>query len=99
MAFRALPFAVLAALLLCGQTRAQCYDDETGIFPDDSQCDKYIECSNGKLVNVTLCADGLVFVAPSKLSNLRANCQLPFHADCGDRKLLQEPIPTQHCPR
>jgi len=76
----------------------QCYDDETGFFPDDAFCDKYIECNNGKLVNVTFCADGLIFVQQSKLSN-RAICQLPFNADCGSRTKLQEPQPSKNCPR
>lgn len=48
---------LLCALIQCiliSLVSAQCYDDETGFFPDDTQCDKYIECNNGKLVNVSL---------------------------------------------
>jgi len=89
---------IFASLLLAGLIYGQCYDEETGYFPDDQQCDKYIECKDGKLVNVSLCADGLVFVQQSKISN-RAICQLPFHTDCGERAKLQEPQPTNHCPR
>lgn len=89
---------LIQLIALISLVHAQCYDDETGFFPDDSQCDKYIECNNGKLVNVSLCDDGLVFVQQSKLAT-RAICQLPFHVDCGNRNKLQEPQPSNHCPR
>lgn len=91
-------FHIAALSCLVALIRAQCYDDETGYFPDDQQCDKYIHCVNGKLANVSLCADGLVFVQQGKISN-RAICQLPFHTDCGERSKLQDPQPTNHCPR
>lgn len=44
----------LIQCILISFVSGQCYDDETGFFPDDTQCDKYIECNNGKLVNVSL---------------------------------------------
>jgi hypothetical protein len=90
--------ALVMLLHVITPAHGQCYEEETGFFPDDQQCDKYIECKDGKLVNVTLCADGLVFMPNAKVSN-RGICQLPFHADCGERTKLQEPRPTLHCPR
>ena len=80
-------FCCLIQFILISLVSAQCYDEETGFFPDDSQCDKYIECTNGKLVNVSICEDGLVFVQQSKFGN-RAICQLPFHAGKCAKKLI-----------
>lgn len=96
--FKTVIVAVVVVFQVITLVQSQCYDDETGYFPDDQQCDKYIECKDGKLVNVSLCADGLVFVQNAKISN-RGICQLPFHADCGERTKLQEPQPSLHCPR
>lgn len=45
---------ILVSFVCVQSVQSQCYDDESGFFPDDTQCDKYIECNNGKLVNVSL---------------------------------------------
>lgn len=60
---------------------------------DPIQCDKYYECkTNGRLVP-KLCADGLVYDIPGK------SCNHPQRVECNSRTELQEPIPTEGCPR
>ncbi|CRL06411.1 CLUMA_CG019569, isoform A [Clunio marinus] len=69
---------------------------ETGLYPDDIQCDKYYEC-NGGIAKEHLCADGLVFDVNIKRIS---KCDQPFNVDCGDRTELQPPRGTnEYCPR
>ncbi|CAH0559067.1 unnamed protein product [Brassicogethes aeneus] len=85
-------------------TRQAADDDEnlssdcpepTGYFADSEQCDKYYHCEEGHLTE-KLCPDGMVF---NDFSTEYEKCDLPFNIDCSQRSKLQEPQPTQHCPR
>ena len=66
-----------------------------GFFAHDAQCDKYFECKEGERIE-HMCKDGLVFDASNKKW---AVCSFPFSIDCSGREELQEPKPSENCPR
>ncbi|XP_028138793.1 protein obstructor-E-like [Diabrotica virgifera virgifera] len=72
----------------------QCPEPD-GYFADAEQCDKYYHCSNGRITE-KLCPDGQVF---NDYSSEYEKCDLPFNIDCSSRPKLQEPQPSEHCPR
>ncbi|XP_056643143.1 protein obstructor-E-like [Diorhabda sublineata] len=72
----------------------QCPEPD-GYFADAEQCDKYYHCNNGKITE-KLCPDGQVF---NDYSSEYEKCDLPFNIDCSSRPKLQEPQPSEHCPR
>nr|CAI5828871.1 unnamed protein product [Callosobruchus analis] len=76
------------------ETSDQC-PEPNGFFADAEQCDKYYECVNGKITE-KLCPDGMVF---NDYSSEYEKCDLPFNIDCKSRPKLQEPQPSEHCPR
>lgn len=60
--------------------------EESGLFPDKEQCDKYYECKNGTAVE-QLCVDGLVYNQDSKRFG---KCDQPFNVDCDGRPKLRK---------
>jgi len=60
---------------------------------DPDQCDKYYTCETTGKLTPKLCEDGLVYDIPGK------SCNHPQRVECKARTLLQEPIPTDGCPR
>ncbi|XP_013792734.2 protein obstructor-E-like, partial [Limulus polyphemus] len=69
----------------------QCHE-ANGFFPNQQQCDSYYICRNGTLTE-GLCPDGLAF-------NVRGSyCDSIRNVDCSDRPQLQQPQPTEWCPR
>ena len=78
-------------------TAEECSEENggDGFFADDVRCDKYYECKEGALLEHT-CKDGLVFDAANKKF---AVCSFPISIDCSGREELQEPNPTENCPR
>lgn len=60
--------------------------EESGLFPDSKQCDKYYECKNGTATE-QLCVDGLVFNQDSKRFG---KCDQPFNVDCDGRPKLRK---------
>ena len=91
---------VVALIAVVGATEDSGNGDEcpveNGFFADPAQCDKYYECKDGAVVEHHTCKDGLVFDASNKKF---AVCSFPFSIDCSGREVLQEPRPTQYCPR
>lgn len=73
----------------------ECPEPE-GFFPDPYQCDKYFQCKDNVVVAQKLCPDGMVF---NDFSPTHEKCDLPFNIDCSKRPELQDPQPTNHCPR
>ncbi|XP_060526256.1 protein obstructor-E-like [Cylas formicarius] len=69
--------------------------EPNGYFADAEQCDKYYECRDGQITE-KLCPDGMVF---NDFSTEYEKCDLPFNIDCSQRSKLQQPQPTEHCPR
>jgi len=66
-----------------------------GFFADAYQCDKYYQCTDGK-VKERLCADGLAFIdAGPKVEK----CEFMFAVDCTGRPELQPAQPSLNCPR
>nr|AYA49996.1 cuticular protein analogous to peritrophins 3-B [Leptinotarsa decemlineata] len=72
----------------------QCPEPD-GYFADAEQCDKYYHCDNGKITE-KLCPDGQVF---NDYSSDYEKCDLPINIDCSARPKLQEPQPSEDCPR
>ncbi|KAF0299848.1 Protein obstructor-E [Amphibalanus amphitrite] len=72
-------------------------DETTGKFPDPYQCDLYWECFRGE-AKLMKCADGLAF-DPERVRTQREPCDYLFNVNCTGREELQEPKPTEHCPR
>lgn len=60
--------------------------EPNGFFADAEQCDKYYECSNGKITD-KLCPDGMVF---NDFSSEYEKCDLPFNIDCLARPQLRK---------
>lgn len=58
-----------------------------GFFPNADQCDKYFECSEGKVIAEKLCPDGMVF---NDFSPTHEKCDLPFNIDCSKRPKLRK---------
>lgn len=69
--------------------------EENGVFADAVYCDKYYECKDGVVTNHT-CDDGLVF---DEANTNFAVCSFPFSIDCSGREALQDPQPSENCPR
>ncbi|KAJ8941130.1 hypothetical protein NQ318_004249 [Aromia moschata] len=76
------------------QLSDQCPEPD-GFFADAEQCDKYYSCVDGQITE-KLCPDGMVF---NDFSIEEEKCDLPFNIDCSARPKLQEPQPSEHCPR
>lgn len=57
-----------------------------GFFADALQCDKYYECSNGR-IKEKLCPDGQVF---NDFSIDQEKCDLPVGIDCTSRPELRK---------
>jgi len=68
---------------------------ENGFFADAVYCDRYHVCKNWTVVEHT-CKDGLVFDENNKQS---AVCSFPISIDCSGREEMQDPQPTENCPR
>ncbi|XP_023719014.1 protein obstructor-E [Cryptotermes secundus] len=69
--------------------------EKTGYFPDPVQCDLYYKCKQGE-AEEKLCPDGLVF---DDSNPSQARCDIPANVECGDRSELQDPQPSEGCPR
>merc|ERR1719402_369242 len=96
----ALMLWVLATIVgkVAPQSDFECPED-SGVFPDPEQCDKYWECSGGKRQR-RLCPDGLAF-HPTKPEG-EDPCDMIHNVPdkCQKRKKLQHPKPgDSHCPR
>ena len=62
--------------------------ERDGYYPHPAQCDKYLICERGQVVEEALCPDGLVFNDKGDPSRIR--CELGFNIDCSLRPSLRE---------
>lgn len=73
---------------------SQCPQSD-GKFMSDEQCDAYIECTDGVAVE-KLCPDGLLFTQRNETDG---DCTWSPLTICKNRTRLQDPNPTNECPR
>jgi len=62
------------------------------MIEDKEFCDMFYTCENN-IATESWCEDGLVYDVEKEI------CDLPFTVKCGQRSLLQDPIPSDNCPR
>jgi len=92
-------FIVASIFLVYSVTyvRANCAGLKDGYHPVAGQCDAYVRCYGGQVVESQLCGDGLAFDAYGDPKHVR--CKYLQQVDCSDRPALQAARATSECPR
>jgi len=92
-------FIVSSLLLAFSVTyvRANCAGLEDGYHAVAGQCDAYVRCSGGHVVENQICGDGLAFDKYGDPRHVR--CKYVQQVDCTGRQALQAPQASHECPR
>lgn len=63
--------------------RANCAGLKDGFHPVAGQCDAYVRCAGGQVIDSQLCGDGLAFDSYGDPRHVR--CKYVQQVDCSDR--------------
>jgi len=77
--------------------RASCAGLKDGYHPVAGQCDAYVRCQSGQIIDSQLCPDGQAFDQYGDPKYVR--CKYLQQVDCSDRPALQPARPSHECPR